>query len=688
MKRLSSSVLKRICAGILALLLFFLLGLPAFAQATPQMPIQVVPATPPTGLTDSKELEAFLDRFFAEYMPAEHIPGAVFVLVKDGKIFFSKGYGYADLEKQIPVIPEKTVFRVGSISKLFTTTAVMQLAERGKLNLNNDVNNYLDRFQLEDNYPQPVTVANLLTHTGGIDENFIGIAARSQAEIAPLGDYLAKHPPYRALPPGEVLRYSNLGFALAGYLVEAVSHVPFVQYIDQNILQPLGMRHSSFQLLPQLVADMAVGYRYKQGSYQPLPIVYTNDMPSGALSATATDIARFAIAHLQNGRFGNTRILQEATAQEMQHQHFTHHPQLSGQAYGFSERFQNELRAIEHEGHLAGFKSRLLLLPDQKVGFFSASNNDKSKLHDELIRQFLDRYYPVLENPNLKIDAGTRGHRDADTDSFSSFVVNASSSASNRFTGTYRYVRYPRQSIDKLAALLPGTSLFSSKLQVTVNGDGTLALGDNHFAEMEPMLFQQVSGSSVTFRGNTFLRAAFRENVRGRITYLFLGKYAFEKLAWYENTTFQLSLLGICVLVFLSGWIICSAKYLKNPWHRQLSRLSGIFVGKIRRSVYWIRLLAHLICTLNLVFLISFIGVLALSDLSEFAYGMPLVMIVLLCIPLLTAGLAIGLPLLIILAWKSKHWSGVSRLYYLAIALAELGFIWFLDYWNVLGFRF
>jgi len=152
------------------ILIWFLWGLPCLAQ---ELPIS------PQGPTDPLELEAFLDDFFAKEMTKEHVPGAAVALVKDGKIFFSKGYGYADLEKKIPVVPDKTLFRVGSISKLFTTTAVLQLVEQGKLKLDDDVNKYLKRFQVKNTYPKPVTVANLLTHTDGFDSEWgIGAFAR------------------------------------------------------------------------------------------------------------------------------------------------------------------------------------------------------------------------------------------------------------------------------------------------------------------------------------------------------------------------------------------------------------------------------------------------------------------------------------------------------------------------------
>ncbi len=309
------------------------------------------PICPHPGPTDPQELETFLDAFFTSQMKELHIPGAVFILVKDGEVFFAKGYGHANLEKRTPVIPDKTIFRVGSVSKLFTATAVMQLYERKQLKLEDYVNKYLRLFQLEQNYPQPVTFANLLTPTAGFDEHFIGQHAGKISEVIPLEQYLATRMPPRTMPPGQVISYNDHGMSLAGYLVEEISGVPFAQYIDENIFQPLGMSRSSFQQPPPppLLLDIAVGYRYKAGTHRPYQYDYLNTTPIAGAISTATDIARFMIAHLQLGRYRNSRILDEATAREMHRQHFTHHPRLRGRAYGFSEWFENGQRAIFHD---------------------------------------------------------------------------------------------------------------------------------------------------------------------------------------------------------------------------------------------------------------------------------------------------------------------------------------------------
>lgn len=593
------------------------------------------------GPTDPKELEAFLDAFFSEQMEKLHVPGAVFVLVKDGEIFFAKGYGYSDVEKKKPVIPDKTIFHLGSVSKLFTATAVMQLCERGQLNLNDDVNKYLKHFQLEEKYPEPVTVANLLTHTSGLEQRGVGTGVWNESELVPLGEYLASDVLRRVVPPGEVIIYSSLGMALAGYLVEQISGVPFAEYIDENIFQPLGMRRSSIkQPAPsRLASDLAKGYRHENGTYKPYSTDYLTIIPpAGDFYTTATDIAHFMIAHLQDGRYGNSRILDKTTAQNMHQQHFTHHPRLRGRAYGFSECLENNQRAIFHDGGAPGFNTRLFLLPDQNLGFFLAWNSNTIKLHWQLTSQFLDHYYPV-ENEH--------GPPEPSAD-FRNIA--------GRFTGRYCPYGFSSKTVAKLSTLF-------EQIRVGNGGDGTLTVGSNRYAEVEPLLFQRTDGDS---------NVAFRENHNGHVTHLFFGTSAYKKLRWYETTVFQLSLIGFFVLVFLSACVI---------------NLLPVLGLQLLDTPELPQLIAGLASALNLVFLVGLALAVFKIDQWEFVYGVPPVLTALLVIPLVTTILTVGLPIFAAVTWESEYWSDIGRLYYSLITLFALAFIPFLRYWNLLGFK-
>ena len=288
-----------------------------------------------SGPIDPKELEAFMDGTVNTELKAHHIPGATVAVVKDGKIIFAKGYGYADISKRKAVVANQTLFRVGSVSKLFIWTAVMQLAEQGKLDLDADVNIYLKDFQIPATYPRPITLKDLMTHTPGFEDLATGgrLFVRNETDVIPLGENLKDKMPARVRPPGEFTAYSNYGSALAAYIVEQVSGMPFDKYVEEEILLPLNMNSSSFQqpLPPRLASNMSNGYLYSNNAYTVEPFEYVQVWPAGSLSSTSEDMAKFMIAHLQNGRYGNSRILQEATAQRM---HASYSPTIQRSAAG------------------------------------------------------------------------------------------------------------------------------------------------------------------------------------------------------------------------------------------------------------------------------------------------------------------------------------------------------------------
>src|SRR5256712_12820324 len=278
----------------------------------PSPPPAKVPATapqssPPPALTKS-DFETFLDALIPSQLQNRDIAGAVVSVVKDGQILFAKGYGYADFAAKKPVLADQTLFRPGSISKLFTATAVMQLVEQGKLDLDRDVNEYLD-FAIPKTYPEPVTLRRLLTHTAGFEETLKNLFVAHESDLKPLRTYLVNQMPPRIFPTGKVVSYSNYGFTLAGYIVEHVSGEKFARYIDNHILKPLRMTNSTFdQPLPvALTPQMSQGYL--AAAKKPRDFEFVQAAPAGALSATPADMTRFMLAFLQDGTVDGVAIL-------------------------------------------------------------------------------------------------------------------------------------------------------------------------------------------------------------------------------------------------------------------------------------------------------------------------------------------------------------------------------------------
>jgi CubicO group peptidase (beta-lactamase class C family) len=260
----------------------------------------------------------------------------------------------------------------------------MQLAEQKKLKLNDDINHYLDKnLQIKNTYSQPVTLANILTHTDGFDFGWgIGVFASSKENLLSLKDFLQQNITSRIYSPGKIFLYGNVGMTIAGHIIEKISGISFNEYIKQNIFKPLEMNQSSFaQPLPeQLNKNLAIGYKYQNGKFVPRPFGYFQSPPAGSLSATSSDIAHFLIAHLQNGEYSNKRILTKESAEAMQKQQFSVNPNMAGATYGFYERFIRGERIIEHSGRLNGYNSLLVALPAHNFGFFLACNANGGKL--------------------------------------------------------------------------------------------------------------------------------------------------------------------------------------------------------------------------------------------------------------------------------------------------------------------
>ena len=357
-------------------------------------------------------------------MEEYHLAGIMAVLVKDGQMLFQKGYGYSDLERQSPVDPAKTLFRIGSVTKLFTWTAILQLYEQGKLDLDADINRYLD-FQIPDTFSEPITLKHLISHTAGFEQRAYEALTLTSNQTPPLGKFLATHLPARVYPPGQVSVYSDYGVDLAGYILERVSGMPYADYIEANILAPLQMTHTtSRQPLPaHLAAEMSTGYRSTPNGLQPIDFGLMNAQPSGAISSTAQDMARFMIAHLQGGSLcpddrGNVNnpcgsILQAATEQLMQSGLWAPDPRMAGYTYGFMELHLNGQRILHQGGDAGGFHNLLMLLPDQNLGFFvsyNTTNPDFSWINT--LYDFINHAYPLepAENqpaPGIYLTGGT-----------------------------------------------------------------------------------------------------------------------------------------------------------------------------------------------------------------------------------------------------------------------------------------
>lgn len=433
---------RRIAVTALALLIAF--GFLVSDARTTR--VQERPDSSPTPALTAEDLTTFLDGLVPVQLRQNDIAGAVIVVVKDGKVLFARGYGYSDVEAKKPVSPDATLFRPASISKLFTCTAVMQLAEQGKLDLDRDVNQYLD-FQIPATYAQPITLRNLMTHTAGFQETIRGHTIREGGRLLPLKEYLPEHLPPRIFAPGTTPAYSNYGNALAGYIVERVSGQPFENYIEEHIFRPLGMKDSTYVQPPPDALKPMMSNGYLSGSEPAKPFEIIQTFPGGGLSATAADMARFMIAHLQDGGFGDERILNPETTLAMHSRQFELLGSMNGSAFGFAEQSRNGYRVIGHGGDLKAFHSQLSLVPQLRLGFFFSQNSmGRANLRTTVWRSFFDRYFPSAPRASEP------------------FVPVSNPS---EFTGLYKTTRRFDMSILKLGSL-------TGQIWVSANSDGTI----------------------------------------------------------------------------------------------------------------------------------------------------------------------------------------------------------------------
>jgi CubicO group peptidase (beta-lactamase class C family) len=449
-----------------------------------------------TTAVNSAELAAFVDSFMTARMASDRIPGAGFVFVRNGRALVTRGYGLANVAERRRVVPESTIWRVGSISKVFTATAMMQLVDRGAVKLDAPVDGYVRRVTIPRTYPDPVTPRQLLDHTAGFDEIRPGTQAATRDGVLPLDQFL-KDRLVRVRPPGRTTAYSTYGITLAGEMIEEVSGVPFEDFLRRNIWGPLGMTRSSIEVPSVLRRDLAMGYEIGGDSLVAQPWEWYHTTPASSVNATLADMGRFLIAHLASAGASGARILSDSALREMHRQQVTMHPSIPGYALGFYEDYVGGLRVLEHGGNVAGFSALMVLVPDEDAGLFIVNHFEGSRLRDDLKWLLLERFFP-----------SARQRRPVPATLPPAEKVQAA-----RFAGRY----------------MPLTSCFScrpvrasSLMTATANADGTLSVAGGRWIAVDSLRFVSEKGSGYI---------VFRADSTGAVRELFAGSFwAWQKL--------------------------------------------------------------------------------------------------------------------------------------------------------------
>lgn len=601
------------------------------------------------------DLEKFVDQAFLKNMGEYNIPGAVISVVKDGKQVFSKGYGYSDTSAQKPADPDKTLFRIGSASKLFTATAVMKLVQEGRIDLHADVNQYLKSFKLKNPYSKPVTMEMLLGHTSGIDSDEIGdLSMQGSVVVKPLDQVLGK----RMLPvvrePGTLINYSSYGIALAGSIAENVSGINCRDYITQNIIQPLDMESTSFELNP---AGLAQGYNATGDGVTSKNLTgYFNLYPVGGVVSTAEDMSHFMIAHLNDGEYNGKQILDKATVQMMQSRHAGFDPVLPGTCLGFYEQFINGQRAISHAGYSEdGFSTELSLFPQYNLGIFvSVNQGSNNSFPQDFTKIFMDRYYPLQTCGSAEVQKA-------------GFPTNDS------VAGIYRFGEYTYSTVQKGDLLGVGQDA-----TVTVEPDGSISLQETDPFTGKNTVLNAKQVSPLVYKTADGDYAVFKKDSGGKTAYMALTSDSwhgtYEKISWYDENTFQIglfvSLMGLALFEAVV-WLVFLIRHHKK----------GISQSK---TAAFLTHAAGVTSLLNLSFFLVSMATWG----TRLRYGVPLDIMLLLVIPNITAILTVLTAVFFfIVAFKKKEKGKFLKINTTVALALGIAFIWFNNYWNFIGFR-
>ncbi len=635
---------------LLLLLICFITALPV--AGSDQLPVQ------PPGPLDPEEVEAFLDEIMPANLALYNVPGATVAVVKDGKLVIVKGYGYSDIEKRVPVDADNTLFRIGSITKLFTWTAVMKLQSEGRIDLDTDVNQYLKDFQIPDTYPgEPITMRHLMTHTAGFEEYIWFMAVDNVDNLISFRDYCAGYMPARVNPPGKVSSYSNYGTTLAAVIIEDVTGVPFEVYINDTILSPLRMESTSTgeDLPPERAERLSKGYVFSRKNQAIHDDIY-NIGPAGTISSTAPDMAAFLAMHMKGGSLDDVTILPRDTAGLMHAESFTNDPRGSGMCLGFYEMHVNNRRLIGHGGDTNTFHSLLLFMPTEQAGFFVSYNSvGGGAARNELLRAFMDHYYPAEEVAIPKPDPLNTAYLE-------------------KYMGTYETNRRNMAHFEKYVAK-------RSPIVISVSSNGTLLLehpgNAQEYYMIEEDIFALPDGDPQC-TGNLI----FHLGSAGKPEFFVLQNVpilTFERLAWYDTPSFLENVKNVAgiILATVLIWPLLAAfrrayaiPEKAMPRHARIARwIAGASAFSLLGFV--LVLLPEIIDNETLV------STYLISPVPPVEFTLALIVPVLsLLLTLLTVGFAA-------IAWKEGYWNRLHRIHYTVVAAAAVAMLWWINSWNL-----
>ncbi|MGO9936792.1 MAG: serine hydrolase domain-containing protein [Terracidiphilus sp.] len=629
--------------------------MPPETQPAPQSVPAIAPAISGHPL-DPADLESFFDGLLPLQLERSDIAGATVLVMKDGNVLLEKGYGFADLKSKRPVDPATTIFRLASISKLFTWVSVMQLKEQGKLDLDTDVNRYLD-FQIRPAFNKPITLRNLMTHTGGFEETVDDIILTDPKKAMSLRDFLVANQPMRIFPPGEIPAYSNYGVGLASYIVQRASGEPFEQYVQEHIFAPLGMTHSSFhQPLEKPLANLpSEGYR-SNTTKPAVGFEFFNPVGAGGISSTAADMGRFGQALLNGGSLDGKTILKPETLAEMWTPQFRASDQLPAQCMGFYQDWRNGLRWIGHEGDLIAFHSLFFVEPKEKIVLFVSYNSEGggAQPRPEIIRFFSDRYFPGAP----KVD-----------------YLKTPAKELHAIDGQYEATR--RGETTKLKLL----TLFSQR-SASVDKDGVLTIQDTKDLRGHPIKWKPIGKDLWQAEDDQQRIFAIRGGRNGiiRLAIDFPGMQL-QRVPWYENSRLVLTALWTSLGALLLVVIATLLRIGRRIFWRRRPRLGPqpgtkwLTWGPRMAAFVWVILSATI-----LIWQIATRDAITIPEPSWFPWLMLLNWATALALVLSVFSIASAVTI-----WWRDELRWITRVKFSLVGMACFFLSWFSLHWHVIG---
>ena len=616
-------------------------------------------------------LEGFVDGAVVGFTAAHSgFAGAIVSVVYKGEVVLLKGYGVGDVEKQTPIDPNRSLFRIGSITKTFLSLAVMQMVERGELDLDADVNTYLTQFKIPDAFGTPITLRHILHHRAGFEDAVAGHLFQQDPEKAlDMGEYLVQHMPERVRPPGQSSSYTNYGIALAGYIVEQQSGLDFPTYLERHIFAPLGMDHTTireplgrshpYTIRPELEALLVTGHAKGTDGK---PVAKPHDLivgvaPAGAISSTASDMAKYMLARLNNDEYEGGRLLSAETTAYMQERHFDDRPLVQDAVYAMLEGELDGYRIRWHNGGSSSFFSNMWLFPDLELGVFVSTNSSDGgpQLSGNLPEAIFRQYFPSLlsfEAPTPPSDFAMRGQN---------------------YAGEYLP---SRRSYTKLEKLLNIAQPFN----VSVDQEGYLIVSGagqtTKYAEIEEGVFQTAEPIDEDRQRAGYLYFYFDEAKRP-VRMSFSANDPI-RVSFKESTAFFYMALGLSILF--------GTTTLLGSWRRAGRDVDATVGGKFASGLAVVGSLAAYAIVLGLV--LTTIPVSGGNMDSIFFHWPPAAIQMAVIASIVIAFVAPLSLLLLVLAWKDSGWGWFRKLHHLAISLSLVALAFALNEWNMIGFYY